>query len=293
MNFAHFLLFAAGVMTALLLTSAKIVSGVVPPGQIILCLGIYSFLPSLIYYGLEGDIPYRLHPGVPLLQLIMGLGCLAAFWLMLLALNVHSLLLPALLVFLMSALNLIARRSGRRDKADRYGRIGLEFVIGGGLMFGLPILIGSPLSQANMLAVAVCLWCIALLFVQQSKHWQVRWQRVWPSSIGFYASVLAVFLGAATVGQGWVTPTTAESFHLIWIGVLFGLIQIAIIHAKRLRGRKQLHFSFETGFLMMAIFVEIAYFRERPAANILLALPFFLSALIFLSWRWRPNRGRS
>lgn len=291
MNFAHVLLLLAGAFAALLLASAKIVGEVVPPGQIIFSLGIYSFLPSLIYFGLKGDIPFRLYLNAPLLQSSMGLGVVAAFWLLLMVLNTHSLLFAALLVFMLSAMQLASRYWHRRESRQAEGRFGIDMIICGVAMFALPLLIKLPVATANLMAILVIAWCGALLALRQSKVWRSQWKLVWPSALGFYSSILAVIVGAFSTSQGWVDPNTAESFHLIWIGVLFGLMQIAIIHAKRLEGLKRPNFNFETGFLLMVTFLEIAYFRERPANNILFALPFFLTALIFMAGQKRAPKG--
>ncbi|WP_424981274.1 hypothetical protein [Maritalea sp. S77] len=293
MNLAQILLLAAGALAAALLTSAKIIGADVPPGQIIFSLGIYSFLPSLIYFGLRGDIPYRLYLKAPLLQISMGLGVCAAFWLLLLVLNTNSLLISALLVFMLSALRLAEWYRRRTQKMDEYARLGIELAGFGTLMFALPLLLSATIVPSNLLTLLAFALFAALLGARQSKPIQQRWRQMWPSALGFYASLLAVIVGLFSAGQGWVNPSPAESFHLVWIGVLFGLIQIAIVHAIRLSSPKRFNYSFETGFLVMVTFIEIVYFRERPASNILFALPFFLTALIFMSWQRWPSKGRS
>ncbi len=53
-------LLVAGALTVFLLTSVKIIGPEMPAGQILFAFGIYSFLPTLIYFGLRGDIPFRL-----------------------------------------------------------------------------------------------------------------------------------------------------------------------------------------------------------------------------------------
>lgn len=292
MNLAQILLFAAGAMAAALLTAAKIVGTGVPPGQVIFSLGIYSFLPSLIYFGLRGDIPYRLYLKAPLLQISMGLGVCGAFWLLLLVLNSNSLLITALLVFMLSALRLAVWYRRRRQKIDDYARLGIELAGWGVLMFALPLLLSATITPTNLQTLFAFALFAMLLGARHHKHIHQRWQQVWPSALGFYASLLAVIVGLFSVGQGWVNPSPSESYHLIWVGVLFGLIQIAVVHAIRMHGQKRFNYSFETGFLVTVTFIEVAYFRERPANNILFALPFFLSALIFMSWQRWPHNGR-
>ncbi len=226
-----------------------------------------------------------------MVQTPLFFGYTLAIWLLISAFPSQNLLLAAIAIFALVAIagsNWSLSQAKVRPRRSKFAR---ELAIWGAIMLLLPLLLQQPVGRDNL--VPILLFVGLLFFVTLSQKNATFGQVVaacYPSATGFYVALMAVLMGLGSVAQGWEVPSAAESAHLVWIGVLFGLIQVLLIESTRCDGPTK--FRFETGFLSAAIFVQFSYFGETPSNNVLFASPLIFTSIILMLGHWHLRRTR-
>ena len=283
LKLASALLFAA--MSALVRDLGK----VAPVGQMVFFRSAFAILPVIVIYALRGELGTAVRTSRPLGQLGRGLlsvcGMFSNFASLvrrpLADVTAISFASPLITVAL-AAVILKERVRVYRWSAVVVGFAGVIVMLIPNFGVGHYAAIGATTATVgSLLAVGSCI-CNAGTVIQTRRLTQSETT----SSIVFYFSLVCTIAGALTLPFDWYTPTAAELFELIMLGILGGLAHILLTESYRHAPASAVA-PFDYSSMLWALLLGYWLFGELPEALVYVGASIVAAAGLFVIWRER------
>ncbi|WP_236995528.1 DMT family transporter [Halomonas huangheensis] len=275
----------SGLLFTGMLLCVKLLSDVVPLGQIVFYRSLFALLPIVVFLMWRREFPAGLATRRPLGHLLRsGLGAAAMF-----ASFAAVARLPVAEATLLAQLSPVIMAIGAvlllGERLTLHRVLALGLALSGVVVLVLPGL-GDATGQASgyLLGVlAAVLTAGALLTVRRISRTET------PGAIAFYFVVASAVAGLATLPLGWASVTTEQLLLLILAGLFGGAGHIAMTLALRFSEASRLA-PFEYVALIWPVLVDLLVFGLPLSAGFLMALPLIVAGAALAALEGRRFR---
>ncbi len=133
-------------------------------------------------------------------------------------------------------------------------------------------------SVAIIPLIGTVFYALAAIFVRKLAHTDS------PTSIVFYFTLVCTIVAAVLLPFSWITPTWADFFWLVAIGVIGGLAQIAMTQSFR-HADVALIMPFEYTTMFWAAGLGYFFWGEIPGLNIWVGVAIVTAAGLYILYR--------
>lgn len=264
----------SGFLFAAMVVCVKLVSDIVPLGEIIFFRSFFALIPLLILLWLRRELPSGLrtrHPWGHVLRSSLGAAAMFASFASIARLPLAEATLighlSPILTALAAALLLSERLTVWRMGGTALGLLGVLVLVG-------PELTGGETDVRRLAGygyglLTAVLTAFALIMVRSLNRTES------PGAIAFWFVVVSMLGGLATLPWGWAIPGGNTLAFLVLAGLFGGSAHIAMTLAFRYTEASRLA-PFEYIALVWPVLADLVIFQLPLASSFILALPLVL-----------------
>ncbi|WP_370678125.1 DMT family transporter [Pleomorphomonas sp. PLEO] len=278
---------ASTIAFAFMLTLIKLVSGRVPPGEVLFARSFFGIVPVIVYLAALGVFPASLRTARPLGHVRRSLVGTASMFCWFTA--VSYLPLPDATAISYSGplfgVCLAALVLHERVRAFRWGAVGIGFL-------GVLIVLSGQLNgfemgfQGSRATGAICALASAVLGAFAAVTVRELTATETTGAIVFYFLACGSAFSFVTIPFGWVVPSFSDAAMLIVAGLFGGIGQVLMTQSYRLAEASVIA---PLDYINMIWIVILSYliFGDVPTAVVLAGSLVVIASGVFVVWRER------
>jgi drug/metabolite transporter (DMT)-like permease len=278
---------ASTIAFAIMLTLIKLVSGRVPPGEILFFRSFFGIVPVIVYLAALGVFPASLATTRPLGHVRRSLVGTASMFCWFTA--VSYLPLPDATAISYSGplfgVCFAALLLHERVRAFRWAAVGIGFL---GVLIVLSEQIGGLSSglQGDRAIGAACALASAMLGAVAAVTVRELTATETTGAIVFYFLACGSVFSFVTAPFGWVLPSLADAGMLIVAGLFGGIGQVLMTQSYRLAEASVIA-PFDYINMIWIVIISYMVFGDVPTAVVLAGSLVVIASGVFVVWRER------